>query len=157
MHIISDVSETGPGEYALPLVSCACASLRRAARAATRLYDQELRGTGINTAQFSLLNALAKAGPLTQGRLGSLLALDSTTLSRTLRPLEAKRWIRCEPGKDRRERQLELTGAGRSQLDRATPAWQRAQRRLKDRFGPERWEGLLAELEALATAARAAG
>src|SRR5713101_2765939 len=157
MHIISDVSETGLVEYALPLVSCACASLRRAARAAARLYDQELRGTGINTAQFSLLNALAKAGPLTQGRLGSLLALDSTTLSRTLRPLEAKRWIRCEPGKDRRERQLELTGAGRSQLDRATPAWQRAQRRLKDRFGPERWEGLLAELAALATAARAAG
>jgi len=141
----------------LPVASCACGSLRRAARAATHLYDQELRDTGINTAQFTLLQTLAKAGPITQGRLGRLLALDSTTLSRTLRPLEAKRWIRCEPGKDRRERQLELTGAGRSQLDRATPAWQRAQRRLKDRFGPERWEGLLAELAALATAARAAG
>ena len=156
MHIISDVREAGPGEYALPLVSCACGSLRRAARAATRLYDQELRGTGINIAQFNLLSALAKAGPLTQGRLGSLLALDSTTLSRTLRPLEAKRWIRCEPGEDRRQRQLELTGAGRSQLDRATPAWQRAQRRLRDRFGRERWEGLLAELAAVAEAAREA-
>ena len=148
--------QVGPREYALPLVSCACGSLRRAARAATHLYDQELRGTGINTAQFGLLQALAKAGPVTQGRLGSLLALDSTTLSRTLRPLEAKRWIRCEPGKDRRERQLELTGAGRSQLDRATPPWQRAQRRLKERFGSERWEGLLAELAAVAVAAREA-
>jgi len=150
------VRQAGPGEHALPLVSCACGSLRRAARAATHLYDQELRGTGINTAQFGLLQALAKAGPVTQGRLGSLLALDSTTLSRTLRPLEAKRWIRCEPGKDRRERQLELTGAGRSQLDRATPPWQRAQRRLKERFGSERWEGLLAELAAVAVAAREA-
>jgi DNA-binding MarR family transcriptional regulator len=85
-----------------------------------------------------------------------LLALDSTTLSRTLRPLEAKRWIRCEPGKDRRERQLELTGAGRSQLDRTTPAWERVQRRLKERLGGERWEALLAELAAVAGVAREA-
>lgn len=132
---------------------CACGSLRRAARAATQLYDRELRGTGINTAQFGLLSALAHVGPVTQGRLGRLLALDSTTLSRTLRPLEAKRWIRREPGKDRRERQLELTGAGRSQLERATPGWERAQRRLRDRFGRDRWEALLAELAAVAGAA----
>jgi len=108
----------------------------------------------MNTAQFGLLQALAHVGPVTQGRLGRLLALDSTTLSRTLRPLEAKRWIRCERGKDRRERRLALTGAGRSQIDRAKPAWERAQRRLKDGLGRERWEALLAELSALAGVAR---
>lgn len=93
-------------------------------------------------------------GPVTQGRFGRLLALDSTTLSRTLRPLETKRWIRCEPGKDRRERRLVLTAAGRSQLDRATPAWERAQQRLSNRVGGERWEALLNELSTLAGAAR---
>src|SRR5215475_2718047 len=154
MHMFSDVREAGAGKYALPLVACACGSLRRAARAATRLYDQELRGTGINTAQFNLLNALAKAGPLTQGRLGRLLALDSTTLSRTLRPLEAKRWVRREAGKDRRERQMALTGEGRSRLGRAQPPWERAQRRLQARLGKERLAALVAELSTLAGVAQ---
>jgi len=148
--MIYGMRQVGHGEDALPLLPCACGSLRRAARATTQLFDRELRSTGIKTPQFGLMQALAHVGPVTQGRLGRLLALDSTTLSRTLRPLEAKRWIRCTPGKDRRERRLELTAAGRSQLDRATPAWERVQRRLKDRLGSERWEGLLAELAAVA-------
>lgn len=154
MHIISGMRQVGHGEDALPRLPCACANLRRAARATTQLYDRELRGTGMNTAQFTLLQTLASAGPVTQGRLGRLLALDSTTLSRTLRPLEAKRWIRCEAGKDRRERRLVLTGAGRSQIDRALPAWECAQRRLKGRLGEQRWEALLAELSTLAGVAR---
>jgi DNA-binding MarR family transcriptional regulator len=108
----------------------------------------------MNTAQFTLLNVLARVGPITQGRLGRLLALDSTTLTRTLRPLEAKRWLRGEAGKDRRERQLELTAAGRSQLERATPAWERAQQRLRKQLGEERWETLLSELSSLAKVAR---
>jgi DNA-binding MarR family transcriptional regulator len=141
-------------ERALPVLPCACGSLRRAARATTQLFDRELRGTGINTPQFGLMHALSRTGPVTQGRLGRLLALDSTTLTRTLRPLETKRWIRCEPGKDRRERQLELTAGGRTQLERATPAWERVQRRLKERLGGDRWEALLAELAAVAGVAR---
>ncbi len=108
----------------------------------------------MNTAQFTLLNALARVGPITQGRLGRLLALDSTTLSRTLRPLEAKRWLRGETGKDRRERKLELTAAGRIQLERAAPAWERAQQRLRTQVGEERWETLLKDLSVLARAAR---
>jgi DNA-binding MarR family transcriptional regulator len=150
------------------MVPCACANIRRAARATTQLYHRGLREAGLNTAQFTLLQTLATAGRVTQGRVGRVLALDSTTASRTLRPLahvypigwkhglEPKRWIRCEPGKDRRERQLELTAAGRAQFDRATPAWERAQRRLKDRLGSERWEALLSELSALAGLARGA-
>jgi DNA-binding MarR family transcriptional regulator len=150
------VSKADLAEHALPVLPCACAALRRAARATTQLYDRELRGAGMGTAQFGLLQALARVGPVTQGRLGQLLALDSTTLSRTLRPLEARRWIRSERGKDRRERQLELTAAGRAQLERARPDWERAQRRLKQRVGSERWEALLAELSALAGVARSA-
>jgi len=116
----------------------------------TRAYERRLRGSGLNIAQFTLLQALAHAGPITQGRLGRLLALDSTTLSRTLRPLEASRWLRSESGADRRERRLELTAAGKSQLERAIPAWQRAQKDLKARLGEKRWESLLTELSMLA-------
>ena len=138
-----------PG-HALPRLPCACAVLRRASRAMTRVYERQLRETGLNITQFTLLQALAHVGPTTQGRLGRLLALDSTTLSRTLRPLETKRWLRSGSGTDRRERQLELTAAGRSQLERATPAWERAQKDLKTRLGGEKWDSLLNELSTLA-------
>ncbi len=140
----------------LPPLPCACASLRRAARAVTQLYDDELRPTGLNTAQFTLLKVLAGGGPVTQGGLGSVLAIDSTTLSRTLRPLEARGWITCAPGKDRRERRIELTGTGRGTLAGAAPAWERAQRRLRSRLGEGRWATLLADLARVAGLARRA-
>lgn len=141
-------------QRALPRLPCACAVFRRASRAITRVYERQLRGTGLNIAQFTLLQALSHAGPITQGRLGALLALDSTTLSRTLRPLEARRWLSCESGIDRRERRIELTEAGRTQIERTTPAWERAQKDLKARFGGKRWERLLTELSMLAGVAR---
>ena len=134
----------------VPALPCACASLRRAARAVTQLYDTHLRPTGLSTPQFTLLQLLETAGPLTQGRLGRLLALDTTTLSRTLRPLEAKRWISRRAGEDRRERRIELTTAGRTHLQRAAPAWEAAQRRLRSRVGEAQWARLLTDLSMLA-------
>lgn len=141
---------------ALPALPCACASLRRAARSVTQLYDRELRGAGLNAPQFTLLQALAVAGPIGHGHLARLLALDSSTLSRTLRPLEGERWIRCDRGKDRRERQVSLTKAGRSQLDQAASAWERAQRRLRARLGAHYWRTLASGLAAVAGLARTA-
>jgi len=128
---------------ALPALPCACASLRRASRAVTQLYEQALRPSGIRITQFSLLQFLALAGrPITQGTLGQLLALDSTTLSRTLKPLESARWIRSTTGPDGRERHVELTAGGRRVLKRATPAWEAVQQRLRVALGPKQWSAL---------------
>jgi DNA-binding MarR family transcriptional regulator len=141
-------------ESALPQLPCLCASLRRAARAVTQLYERELRDSGLTGPQFSLLQAIGKTGPVTQGRLGRLLALDSTTLSRTLRPLESHGWIRCETGRDRRERSLDLTKTGKALVRKLVPAWDRVQRRLEARMGAERWEMLLSELSTVAGVAQ---
>src|ERR1041384_6032325 len=70
------------GGHALPRLPCACAVFRRASRAMTRAYERALRGTGLNISQFTLLQALAHVGPITQGRLGRMLALDRSTLHR---------------------------------------------------------------------------
>src|ERR1051325_10331490 len=105
--------------FALP---CACAGLRRAARAVTRLYDEALRPSGLRVTQFSLMQVLGRArGTLTQGTLGDLLALDSTTLSRTLRPLERRGWIRTVPGPDRRGRRPGPTQPGRGPVEPGRP------------------------------------
>jgi DNA-binding MarR family transcriptional regulator len=132
---------------------CACANLRRAARAVTQLYDQELRGSGLRVTQFTLLRAIARRGLVRQGELGALLALDQTTLSRTLGPLRSKGWIRGAPGADRREKHWELTPAGRRQVERAEPLWERAQARFRSEVGEGNWNRIQ---EALIRATRAA-
>ena len=82
------------------VLPCACANLRRAARAVTQLYDEELRGSGLKSTQFTLMQVLSEVAGTTQGGLGDFLALDSTTLTRTLRPLIRRGWVRGKPGRD---------------------------------------------------------
>lgn len=62
---------------------CMCATLRRASRALTQLYDEALRPLGLRATQFTVLQALSFTGEVSQGELGQLLAMDSTTLTRT--------------------------------------------------------------------------
>jgi len=138
----------------LPNLPCTCASLRRATRAVTQLYDKHLRPTGLRVTQFTLLQVLHIAGPLTQGRLGEVLALDSTTLSRTLQPLADTAWIRRRAGSDRREKLWELTAAGERKIEVAQPAWESAQRELRTRLGAEGWSALSAGLNEAAAVLR---
>jgi DNA-binding MarR family transcriptional regulator len=119
---------------------CACQSLRRATRAVTRIYDQELRKAGIEITQFSLLTALAATGEANQKRLSSGFAMDSTTLTRTLAVLRKQRWVRVSSGKDRRERVFRLTRGGRNQL--AQRHWERAERRLRQELGDAGWKSM---------------
>ena len=118
---------------------CACGNLRRAARAVTHLYSSELVGGGLDLAPFALLWTLTRVGECTQQHLGKRLALDSTTLTRTLAPLIKKGWVGARPGADRRERRLRVTPAGRRRLQQSVPNWQRAQARLRKALGSEDW------------------
>src|SRR5256885_17196632 len=140
----------------LPLLACACASLRRLARVVTQLYETELQGTGLRATQFTLLQALEQMGAGSQGALGRLLGLDPTTLSRSLPPLERAGWIRAAAGKDRREVRWGLTPAGRRRLARAYPAWERAQQRLRAELPARQWRMLVQDLAAVGAAAQAA-
>ena len=138
----------------LPLLACACASLRRTARVVTQLYETELQGTGLRATQFTLLQALEQMGAASQGALGRLLALDATTLSRTLPPLERAGWIRAAAGRDRREVRWSLTPAGRRRLAGALPAWERAQERLRTGLPAKHWRMLIEDLASVGAAAR---
>jgi DNA-binding MarR family transcriptional regulator len=135
---------------------CACANLRRAARAVTQLYDQELRGSGLKSTQFTLLQVLAEISGTTQGGLGDFLALDSTTLTRTLRPLIRRGWVRGIQGRDRRERIYQLTAAGRRELGGLTPRWELAQQRLRKALGASAWKRMQSGLAEVAEAAQRA-
>ena len=142
-------------ERRLPVLPCACANLRRVTRAVTRLYNQELRPTGLELTQFTLLMALNMTGETTQGKLGQLLALDSTSLTRMLRPMTEHGWIGEKKGGDRRQKLLRLTASGRMKLEHSWPYWERAQARLRQKLGEPGWNqmgSLLAEVLAASAA-----
>jgi DNA-binding MarR family transcriptional regulator len=128
--------------HELPTLPCACASLRRASRALTHLYDEAFRPLGLRVTQFTILQVLTLAGEVSQGELAEILAMDSTTLTRTLGIMVREGWIAERRGKDRRERWLRLAKAGRSQLSRALPAWERTQAQVARELG-ERWHDVL--------------
>jgi DNA-binding MarR family transcriptional regulator len=154
IHIIMDGrnqnTETAMALFPLP---CACQNLRRLTRLITRIYDQELRKAGIEVTQFGLLTGLAALGEANQKTLSAGFALDSTTLTRTLALLRREGWIRIKPGKDRRERILRLTEAGRRQLATAQPHWQEAERRLKQTLGERNWKQMQSTISEVTVAA----
>ncbi len=128
---------------AIPDLVCMCASFRRASRALTQLYDEALRPQGLRATQFTILQVLTRTGEISQGELGRILAMDSTTLTRTLRIMGREGWIAERRGEDRRERLLRLATAGRHQFNRALPAWERTQAQLERQLGNKRSHDLL--------------
>jgi len=119
-----------------------CANLRRASRVLTQLYEDALRPLGLRATQFTVLQALSLAGEVTQSVLGQILAMDSTTLTRTLDIMERRGWIAKSRGKDRREWHIRLSKPGQAQLQRALPAWRSVQHRVHTQLGNEVWERL---------------
>ena len=140
----------------LPLLPCTCANLRRAARAVTRLYNRELQSDGIEFTQFTLLMALDEVGEITQGGLGELLALDSTSLTRMLKLLKERGWVQVEEGDDRRVRIIRLTKAGQEKFQQSLRRWKQAQEHMKTALG-EKTMGQMSRLLAQVTHASVDG
>ena|ERR1043166_7226219 len=118
-----------------PVLPCACANLRRAARAVTRLYNRELLSDGIEITQFTLMMTLQRVGEISQGELGEILAIDSTSLTRMLKLLKDHGWVQAKEGDDRRFRLFRLTKAGREKVQQCLPHWNHAQEQLRAALG----------------------
>src|SRR5437870_10856378 len=66
------------------LSPCVCNTLRMVTRAVTQLYDDVLRPSGLRVTQFSILAAIARMGEANLKVLEDTLAIDQTTLTRSL-------------------------------------------------------------------------
>jgi DNA-binding MarR family transcriptional regulator len=120
-----------------------CGSFRRTSRALTQLYDRALRPLDLSPTQLTILQVLSRAGEVSQGQLSEILAMDSTSLTRTLANMVRQHWVTERRGKDRRERWLRLSSAGEQQLKRALPLWEKVQSRLRRQIGEQAWNDLL--------------
>jgi DNA-binding MarR family transcriptional regulator len=104
---------------------CLCLAAQRAARALARRFDEALRPVGLTNGQFSLLMSLNRPQPPSISSVASLLAMDRTTLTANLKPLERRGLVTTavDP-EDRRGRLLSLTQAGKVVLKSAVPIWE---------------------------------
>jgi DNA-binding MarR family transcriptional regulator len=134
------------------VTTCLCYKTRMAARAVTRAYDRALRSTGLRITQFTLLVAASMAGGAPLGRLADLLGLERTTLTRNLSVLEREGLIQVT-NLDGRTRNVLIAPAGKARLNAALPLCSRAQEKLRQKFGPEKWDGLQEDLKKLAASA----
>jgi DNA-binding MarR family transcriptional regulator len=112
--------------------NCLCLHAQRAARALARHFDEALRPLGLTNGQFSLLMSLNRPAPPSMGSVASLLAMDRTTLTAALKPLQRRRLVAVtiDPA-DKRGRLMTLTPAGRSQGRARSAAGQPARPVLK--------------------------
>jgi len=134
---------------------CLCLHVQRAARVLARRFDEALRPLDLTNGQFSLMMSLNRPQPPGMGSVASLLAMDRTTLTAALKPLQRRGLVRvmADPA-DRRGRLLTLTPAGQTLLASAVPVWERTHatfEALLTEAGPDRFRG---DLRAIAEAGR---
>src|SRR5881628_2611010 len=103
------------------LSPCVCNTLRMVTRAVTQLYDDVLRPSGLRVTQFSILAAIARMGEANLRVLEDTLAIDQTTLTRSLNLLERDGVIERASHPDARIRGMKLTSKGRRALEAARP------------------------------------
>jgi DNA-binding MarR family transcriptional regulator len=131
--------------------TCLCLHLQRAARAVARRFDELMRPAGLTSGQFSLLMSLNRPEPPTMRAVAELLAMDRTTLTANLKPLERSGLVRIKVDQDdRRSRRLVLTAKGRAALIDALPAWQEGHAAIAPALAGRKTDRLRTDLRALA-------
>jgi DNA-binding MarR family transcriptional regulator len=129
---------------------CLCLAAQRAARSLARRFDEALRPVGLTSGQFSLLMSLNRPQPPSIGSVATLLAMDRTTLTANLKPLQRRGLVETavDPD-DRRSRRLLLTESGREVLASALPIWETGHAEAERLLDPQHVSGLRAGLRAL--------
>lgn len=136
----ADPPPSGPPAQDRPenwLRGCTCFRLRRTSRRMTQIYDAHLAPLGLTLTQYSLLAHLAAMAPPTIHGLADVMGMDRTTLTRNLKPLQARALVARTTGDDRRSRLVALTGTGRELWLEAKPLWRAAQNEIRSRLGDD--------------------
>ena len=132
--------------------TCLCLHLQRSARVVARSFDEALRPLGLTNGQFSLLMSLNHPQPASIGDVTSVLAMDRTTLTANLKPLERRGLLTVTiDDADKRSRRLTLTPAGRALLAAAVPVWKRTHAAIERLHVQSSPDELRADLRALSS------
>ena len=131
------------------LSPCVCNTLRLVTRVVTQLYDDCLRPSGLRVTQFSILAAIARLGEASLKQLEDELAIDQTTLTRSLSLLERDGVLERASHHDGRIKAMRLTPRGRRVLEAARPLWAQAQGKVVRELGTKAWADAQRQLSRL--------
>jgi DNA-binding MarR family transcriptional regulator len=118
-------------------IPCYCASLRRAARVISQLYEAALKDTPLTITQFTLLTLLERVEVARVNDIAAALAMDQTTLSRTLALMERDGLITPAESEDLRETRWRLTAMGRRRMRSVLPRWKAVQKKVEKLLGKD--------------------
>ena len=117
--------------------TCIAVRLRLLNRVVTNLYDDSLRPLGLKVSQLNILVAAAKLGVARPAEVCNFLEMDTSTLSRTVERMVENGWLEILPDEDGRSHPFRLTDQGRRLMEKAIPAWEKAQTEAKKLLGEE--------------------
>ncbi len=117
--------------------TCIAVRLRALNRVVSGVYDEALRPLGLKVSQMNILVVAAKIGIARPSQVCDFLHLDVSTLSRNVERMRAQNWLEVVPGDDARTQSFRLTAQGKRLLERAIPAWEKAQQQVKEMLGAD--------------------
>ena len=117
--------------------TCIAGRLRLLNRVITSFYDDALRPLGLKVSQLNILIVTARLGLARPAQVCKILQLDVSTLSRNIKPLQAHGWLEVVPEEDARSQPFRLTAQGKRLIEKAIPAWEKAQQQASELLGSE--------------------
>ena len=133
---------------------CIAVRVRILSRVITRIYDEALRPLGLKTSQMNILVVTARLGVIRPAEICSRLQMDMSTVSRNVDRMKVSGWLEVVADEeDARARRIRLSRKGSNLLEKASPAWEQAQKKAKELLGPS---GVVSLLKASEKVRRAA-
>src|SRR5271170_3091249 len=117
--------------------TCIAVRLRLLNRVITNFYDEALRPLGLKVSQLNILIVTARLGLARPTQVCDILQLDVSTLSRNVKPLMAHGWLEVVPEEDARAQPFRLTAQGKRLIEKAVPAWEKAQHQASELLGSD--------------------
>ncbi|MBG9452760.1 MarR family transcriptional regulator [Lysinibacillus sphaericus] len=129
---------------------CVCANLRKKTRVVTQLYDKLLLSTGLKVTQYSMLANIDHQQSVSISRLGEILLLDQTTITRNINLLKQNGYVDImKDPQDARTKVITLTEKGVEKLNEAAPIWEDIQKRIINDIGIEKYEDFYETLKSI--------
>ncbi|WHX99788.1 MarR family transcriptional regulator [Neobacillus sp. DY30] len=97
-------------------------TLHQLSRQLTNKLNEALKPFGLYSAQWSVLYVLHTKGSLTQKEISEYLFVEAPPMTRTIQRLVKQGYVRQIPGKDKREKYIQLTELAVSEF----PKWEHA-------------------------------
>lgn len=130
--------------------ACAGWNVRAAARRITQFLEVRLQAADLSFAQFGLMAEIAATSDDSISALAARMGLDQSTLSRTLRTLEADGLVEIAVAEaDQRRKLVWLTEKGARRLEAAIAIWRKAHTELERRLSVDLVRRLALETETL--------